>query len=46
MQVPITFVDRIYGDSKFKLSEITGFLRGLWQLFWTDMSRDSSPKKH
>lgn len=32
-QVPITFVDRVYGESKLGKSEIIGYLRGLWTLF-------------
>lgn len=34
-QVPITFVDRVYGESKLGKSEIVGYLRGLWTLFTT-----------
>jgi len=34
-QVPITFVDRVYGESKLGASEITGYLKGLWTLFTT-----------
>ncbi|KAJ4459807.1 putative Dolichol-phosphate mannosyltransferase [Paratrimastix pyriformis] len=40
-EVPINFVDRVFGESKFKLSEITGYLRGVWMLFWTDMKKAS-----
>lgn len=32
-EVPITFVDRRYGDSKMGASEITQFAQGLWRLF-------------
>lgn len=32
-QVPITFVDRVYGESKLGASEIVGYVKGLWQLF-------------
>lgn len=32
-QVPISFVDRVYGESKLGRSEIIGYLRGLWSLF-------------
>ena len=32
-QVPITFVDRVYGESKLGKSEIVGYLKGLWSLF-------------
>ena len=34
-EVPITFVDRIYGESKLGVSEITGYLKGLGKLFFT-----------
>jgi dolichol-phosphate mannosyltransferase len=34
-EVPITFVDRIYGESKLGLNEITMFVKGLVQLFFT-----------
>jgi len=29
-EVPITFVDRVYGESKMGASEITQYIRGLW----------------
>jgi dolichol-phosphate mannosyltransferase len=32
-EVPITFVDRLYGESKLGAMEIVGYLRGLWDLF-------------
>ena len=32
-EVPITFVDRIYGESKFGSNEILGYLKGLVDLF-------------
>ncbi|KAJ3073591.1 dolichol-P-mannose synthesis [Podochytrium sp. JEL0797] len=32
-EVPITFVDRVYGESKLGPSEIVGYLKGLWTLF-------------
>ncbi|KAL2917093.1 dolichol-P-mannose synthesis [Polyrhizophydium stewartii] len=32
-EVPITFVDRVYGESKLGASEIVGYLKGLWGLF-------------
>ncbi len=32
-EVPITFVDRVYGESKLGASEIVGYLKGLFQLF-------------
>ncbi|KAJ2767095.1 dolichol-P-mannose synthesis [Coemansia nantahalensis] len=31
-EVPITFVDRVYGESKLGASEIVGYLKGLWTL--------------
>lgn len=34
-EVPITFVDRIYGDSKLGANEIIMYLKGLLQLFFT-----------
>jgi len=34
-EVPITFVDRIYGESKLGANEIIMYLRGLFQLFMT-----------
>mmetsp|Transcript_21993 Transcript_21993/g.28992 ORF Transcript_21993/g.28992 Transcript_21993/m.28992 type:complete len:238 (+) Transcript_21993:148-861(+) len=34
-EVPITFVDRIYGESKLGASEIVLYLKGLLQLFFT-----------
>ena len=33
-QVPITFVDRVYGYSKLGNAEIVGYLKGLWSLMW------------
>lgn len=32
-EVPITFVDRVYGESKMGGSEIVQYLQGLWRLF-------------
>ena len=32
-KVPISFVDRIYGESKLGAMEIVSYLKGLWQLF-------------
>ena len=32
-EVPIVFVDRVYGHSKLGTSEIAGFLKGLAGLF-------------
>ncbi|CAI9724663.1 Hypothetical predicted protein [Octopus vulgaris] len=34
-EVPITFVDRFYGESKLSGNEIVGFLKGLLYLFFT-----------
>lgn len=31
-EVPITFVDRVYGESKMGASEIVQFAKGVWQL--------------
>jgi len=33
-EVPITFVDRLYGESKLGAGEIVEYLKGLWGLFW------------
>ena len=33
-EVPITFVDRIYGDSKLGAGEIVGYAKGVGQLWW------------
>ncbi|KAG8903025.1 dolichol-P-mannose synthesis, partial [Tulasnella sp. 408] len=32
-EVPITFVDRIFGESKLGADEIVGFAKGVWALF-------------
>lgn len=32
-EVPIIFVDRIYGESKLGANEIISYLKGLWLLF-------------
>lgn len=32
-EVPIVFVDRLYGSSKLGAGEIAAYLRGLWDLF-------------
>lgn len=32
-EVPITFVDRIYGDSKIGAGEIVSYLKGVFDLF-------------
>lgn len=32
-EVPIIFVDRIYGESKLGANEIISYVKGLWQLF-------------
>lgn len=34
-QIPITFVDRVFGESKLGTNEIIGYLKGLWTLFTT-----------
>ena len=34
-EVPISFVDRLYGQSKLGGDEIIGYLKGLWTLFTT-----------
>lgn len=34
-EVPITFVDRLYGASKLGTGEIVQYLKGLWTLFMT-----------
>ena len=34
-EVPVTFVDRVYGASKLGGSEIVGYLKGLMYLFMT-----------
>ncbi|WOO85499.1 Dolichol-phosphate mannosyltransferase subunit 1 [Vanrija pseudolonga] len=33
-EVPITFVDRIYGESKLSGNEIVGYAKGVGQLWW------------
>jgi len=33
-EVPIVFVDRIFGDSKFGAEEIATFLSSVWKLLW------------
>ncbi|KAK7468400.1 dolichol-P-mannose synthesis [Stygiomarasmius scandens] len=32
-EVPITFVDRLYGESKLGANEIVSYAKGVWQLF-------------
>lgn len=32
-EVPITFVDRLYGDSKLGGSEVINYASGVWKLF-------------
>ena len=32
-EVPITFVDRMFGKSKLGAGEIVQYLKGLWELF-------------
>jgi dolichol-phosphate mannosyltransferase len=34
-EIPITFVDRVYGESKLGGNEIIGYLKGLWVLIST-----------
>ncbi|KAG7711626.1 hypothetical protein KL914_000268 [Ogataea haglerorum] len=34
-EVPISFVDRLYGESKLGGDEIIGYLKGVWNLFTT-----------
>ena len=33
-EVPITFVDRIYGESKLGANEVITYLKGVWNLLW------------
>ncbi|WFD03490.1 dolichyl-phosphate beta-D-mannosyltransferase [Malassezia obtusa] len=33
VEVPITFCDRVYGESKLGGDEIVGYAKGVWQLF-------------
>lgn len=33
-EVPITFVDRIYGESKLGTNEVVTYLKGVWFLLW------------
>eukprot|EP00358_Blepharisma_japonicum_P001621 CAMPEP_0202945188 /NCGR_PEP_ID=MMETSP1395-20130829/6148_1 /ASSEMBLY_ACC=CAM_ASM_000871 /TAXON_ID=5961 /ORGANISM="Blepharisma japonicum, Strain Stock R1072" /LENGTH=214 /DNA_ID=CAMNT_0049644893 /DNA_START=77 /DNA_END=721 /DNA_ORIENTATION=+ len=33
-EVPITFVDRIFGESKLGANEIMTYLKGVWNLLW------------
>lgn len=32
-EVPITFVDRLFGESKLGAGEIVSYARGVWALF-------------
>lgn len=32
-EVPITFVDRLFGESKLGSDEIVGYAKGVWALF-------------
>ncbi|KAG8220587.1 glycosyltransferase family 2 protein [Butyriboletus roseoflavus] len=32
-EVPITFVDRIFGESKLGADEVVGYVKGVWSLF-------------
>lgn len=34
-EVPIEFVDRVFGDSKLGGDEIINYAKGIWQLFRT-----------
>jgi dolichol-phosphate mannosyltransferase len=34
-EVPLVFVDRIYGESKLGPNEILIYLKGVWRLMWT-----------
>jgi dolichol-phosphate mannosyltransferase len=34
-EVPISFVDRVYGDSKLGGEEIVEYAKGVLQLWWT-----------
>lgn len=34
-EVPIIFVDRIFGESKLGTNEIVIYLKGVWKLFWS-----------
>ena len=33
-EVPIIFVERIFGESKFTSKEVKNYLRGVWNLMW------------
>jgi len=33
-EVPIVFVDRVYGASKLGSNEVYSYLLGVWNLFW------------
>lgn len=33
-EVPIVFVERIFGESKFTSKEVKVYLRGIWNLMW------------
>ena len=35
-EVPITFVDRVYGESKLGGDEIISYASGIWSLFKTE----------
>ena len=32
-EVPITFVDRLFGESKLGATEVLGYITGVWTLF-------------
>lgn len=34
-EVPITFVDRLYGESKLGAGEVVSYASGVWSLFST-----------
>lgn len=34
-EIPITFVDRLFGDSKLGANEIVSYAKGVWDLFTT-----------
>lgn len=44
-EVPITFVDRVYGESKLGGTEVVGYLRGLWTLFASQSPTASARKE-
>jgi len=38
-EVPIVFVDRIYGESKIGPGEIVTYLKSVWKLMGTDFPK-------